>query len=356
MLHSTDILFRALFDQLPEPRLIIKANAPDFTIVAVNKAYVAATGFTFEELSGQSLWKLFGSNTASTNVRAIFEQGLNDALQHKAEIKLPIFRFDLSATATERSKPRWWQVDITPVNDENGDVTYLLCTTRNVTIHVEDQMEILRGSQNQAAMLVRQQESDEQIHTLQGQLNNANDVTETQVAQRTQELTDSEYELNRVLAVTPVGLCVLKGDNFSIKTANKPMLALWGCKQEDVIGRPLLEVFPELQGQPFPALLQKVMGDKKMLTLSAQPVLIVHGDRKPVKIFVDFSYDPLFDTAGNVEGVLVTVNDVTEIIKAQQLLQNRQEELETMNEELNAANDELQRINNELNAINNGKE
>lgn len=344
-----------LFNQLPEPRLVIKPNAPDFTIVTVNVAYAVATGYAAQDLAGQSLWKVFGSNTASSNVKEIFEQGLNDVLLHKTEMKLPIFRYDISATSASRLKPRWWQVDISPVNDDNGDIAYLLCTTRNVTIHVEDQMQILRGSQEQAAMLINQQDRDEQIKILQGQLVEATENTEEQVNRRTQNLSDSEYELSRLFAVTPVGLCILKGSQFVIQKANKPMLALWGRKQQDVTGRPLLEVFPELKGQPFPALLEKVVADKKMLTLTAQPILIVQGDGKPVKIFVDFSYDPLFNTAGNVEGVLVTFNDVTESVDAQQILQNRQEELETLNEELNAANEELMRINQELNILNNSK-
>ncbi|TWR31202.1 PAS domain-containing protein [Mucilaginibacter pallidiroseus] len=352
MLQSTNQLFQNIFNQLPEPCLVLSPNAPDFSIVAANEAYIAATGFSLERLTNRSLWILFTENTASANIRDVFEQGLNDALMHKSEIKLPVFRYDLAATDTDRAKPRWWQVDINPIVDMLGEVTCLLCTTRNMTIHVQDQIEILRGNDLEAAMIVRQQESDEYIQRMEGQLNDANQNTEAAVALRTKELSDSEYELSRIMAVTPVGLCIVKGADFVITEVNGPMLDLWGRKRSAIIGQPLFDVISELKEQQLPAMLEKVVADKQMTFVPAQPVLVIRPDGKTVKKFVDFSYDPLFDVAGIVNGVLITVNDVTKLINAQHVLQNRQEELETMNEELTAANEELQRINQDFNTRN----
>ena len=352
MHHSADPLFLAIFDQMAEPGIVVKPNTPDFTIVTFNKAYANATGYLPEDLADGSLWEFFKSDTASTNVRKVFEEGLNDALRHQTEIRLPIFRLDIAGTSLAKAKPRWWQVDILPVMGTDGDVTYLACTTRNVTLHIEDQTSILTSNQNEAAMLVRQQESEERAGGLQESLDTANRDMEENITERIRSSSESEYRLKRVIAATPSGLSIIKRKDLLIETVNQPLLTLWGRKAADIINKPLLEVFPEMAGQPFSELLLQVLDQKSTMTLTAQPLIIIRADGTPVTRHADISFDPLFDVNGMVDAVLVTVSDVTEMIKAQSLLQNRNEELEAMNEEMAASNEEIQSINEEYEASN----
>ncbi|MBE7178560.1 MAG: PAS domain S-box protein, partial [Mucilaginibacter polytrichastri] len=90
----------------------------------------------------------------------------------------------------------------------------------------------------------------------------------------------------------------------------------------------------------------------KTIAIPEIPVTVVMPDGKANNIYVDFSYDPLYDTSGNVDGILVTVNEITELVQARIELQSRQEELETMNEEIASVNEEYAAINEELTTTN----
>jgi PAS domain S-box-containing protein len=353
MHHLTDLLFRTLFDQLPEPRIILRPDSPDFTVVIVNRAYAEATKYTPEQLTGRSFWELFKADAAGSSSAETFRQGLADVLRHRTHIKLPIFRFDVLVAG--KASPRWWQVEILPVMDERGEITYLSCTTHNVTIHIQDQAAILQGRHSEAAMLVQQQHAERELTEAEKALRESQDDlaavrrhTDEQVSFRTKELSDSEYRLKRIIANTPAGLCILKGDDFIIDVINQPLLNIWGRKADDVIGKPLLTVVPEFIGQPFPKLLKQVLRTGKKVTMPEEAVIILQPDGTPKDAFADFSYDPLFDVNQQVEAVLVTVNEITEMVKARKLLQDRQDELEAMNEEMTAANEELQAMNEEL--------
>ncbi|OKS86241.1 ATP-binding protein [Mucilaginibacter polytrichastri] len=328
MQHFNDPLFRIIFDQLAEPRLILKPYNADFIIVAANAAYLAATGYELADLSGKSIWNFFKVDAAGHHTVKIFQTGLNDVLEYKSALKLPIFRFDTLHA------PRWWQVEILPVMDEVGQIAYLTCTTYNVTIQVEDEATIKSGK---AAMLVQQQTEI---------------TTAEQVAFRTQELTDSEYRLSRIVSATPCGLCILKGENFIIDIINGPLLTLWGRTEKDILNQPLLKVFPELEGQPFQTFLIRVRETSHTVTMKEQSVVIIGVDGKPKYIYADFSYDPLFDVDLNVEAVLVTYSEVTSFVHARNLLEDREQVLEAMNEEMNAANEELQAMNEEMTVTN----
>ncbi|ACU03912.1 PAS domain S-box protein [Pedobacter heparinus] len=174
----------------------------------------------------------------------------------------------------------------------------------------------------------------------------ATEVTEQVKARKVIE--ESAHQLRRMVMTTPIGLTILKGTELSIEIANQPMLDIWGRRDEEVIGRNLTNVFPELADQPFPALLRNIFDTGKRVAEPSAKATIVLSDGTFKEIYVDFSYDPLFDLDGNVEAILASVKDVTELTEGRKMLQQRQEELETLNEEFLAANEELVATNDEL--------
>lgn len=174
----------------------------------------------------------------------------------------------------------------------------------------------------------------------------ATEVTDQVIARKTIE--QSAHQLNRIVSTTPIGLTILKGKDLIISIANDPILQIWGRSEKEIINKRLIDVFPELQQQSFPTLLSQVFETKKRVAMLGMPVDIRLPNGALKKAYVDFSYDPLFDIYGNVEAILASVNDVTELINNKKLLQDRQEELESLNEELAAANEELATTNEEL--------
>ncbi|HEX7868867.1 MAG TPA: hypothetical protein VF455_02025, partial [Chryseobacterium sp.] len=70
----------------------------------------------------------------------------------------------------------------------------------------------------------------------------------------TQEnLSDNSFALDLILQAlssSPAPTSIYSGEDMIIRFANEGMLALWG-KDSSVIGKPLMEAIPELEGQPF---------------------------------------------------------------------------------------------------------
>ncbi len=118
-------------------------------------------------------------------------------------------------------------------------------------------------------------------------------------------------ELRSMFEQVPGFTAVLKGPQFVFTMANAAHRELIGDR--DVIGRPLLQVLPELAGQQYPALLQQVYETGRPFVGHALPVRLQRRSGEAVEDrFVDFVYQPLRDAGGVVSGVFIQGNDVTE--------------------------------------------
>jgi PAS domain S-box-containing protein len=144
--------------------------------------------------------------------------------------------------------------------------------------------------------------------------------------------TEAEAErqrLHSLLMQAPVAICIIEGPELTFTLANATYRALVGGR--DVVGKPLLEVLPELRGQGFDALLKRVAA-------TGEPFVghevLVKLDRTrpgvPEEAFFDFVYTPLRDSAGRIHEVLVVGSDVTEGVLARLRLRESEERLRTV--------------------------
>jgi len=110
----------------------------------------------------------------------------------------------------------------------------------------------------------------------------------------------------------PIGLYV--GKQLRIEVANKAILKAWG-KDNAVIGMPLDEALPELQGQPFLQILKDVLKTGIAYEAKEDKVQLIN-DGILQTFYFDFVYKPLKDENGNVWAVLNNATDVTELVNA----------------------------------------
>jgi len=150
------------------------------------------------------------------------------------------------------------------------------------------------------------------------------DITE-QVTAR-QRIEQSQNRLNSMVMTAPIGMTVLRGRDLIIEIANQPMYEIWGRTPKQTINRKLLEVFPEILGQPFPKMLHEVFDTGNRLAIPEIPVQIV-TPLGTVDYIIDFAYDPLIDLDGNVEAILVTVANITEQVNARHELEKAKDTL-----------------------------
>ena len=135
------------------------------------------------------------------------------------------------------------------------------------------------------------------------------------------KISESEKRLHDLVMQSPIPVTIFRGTDYHIEMANDVMYKnIWRKKPEEVIGKKLFDVFPELKEQKYPQLLVRVYETGISYT-EADSMAIVEGNDGMKVFYLDFEYAPLFETDGTVSGIMVTVNDVSEKVLARKKLE-----------------------------------
>ncbi len=122
-------------------------------------------------------------------------------------------------------------------------------------------------------------------------------------------LKEENYKFKDLFYSSPSLLAIFKGENHIIDIANDAMKKVWG-KGNDIIGKPLLKVLPELENQGIMELLDRVYNTGVPYHADELPVeLVING--KPEVRYFDFTYQAQRNSKGEIIGVADLANDVT---------------------------------------------
>jgi len=128
---------------------------------------------------------------------------------------------------------------------------------------------------------------------------------------------DHAQRLLNLLTHAPVAIAILGGPDHVFELANEGYRALVGGR--DVMGRPVREALPELEGQGIMELLDRVRASGEPFVGSSVGISLNRGpDGEPEDVYLDFVYQPIFDERGRVESIVVVAHDVTELARAKQ--------------------------------------
>jgi len=123
----------------------------------------------------------------------------------------------------------------------------------------------------------------------------------------------------RLFQCAPGFIAVLHGPDHVFEFVNDSYVRLLG--EREFIGRPVREVIPELAGQGFFQLLDKVYRTGERLVAHETPVLL---QRKPGEAteerFLDFIYEPVVDADGSITGIFIEGFEVTQRRRAERAL------------------------------------
>ena len=113
------------------------------------------------------------------------------------------------------------------------------------------------------------------------------------------------------MAQFPGAVAVYAGPQHVFRAASAAYRAFIGGR--DVVGLPIREALPELDGQGFFELLDQVYTTGQPVSVSDVPARWdSNGDGQVEQHRIDFTYQPLVAADGSVEGVVAFVQDVTE--------------------------------------------
>lgn len=138
-------------------------------------------------------------------------------------------------------------------------------------------------------------------------------------------LTESEKAFRNLVMESPIAMAIFRGKDHIIEMANTTMMqTIWQLEEKNTIGRPLLDVFPELENQKYPELLNEVIDNGKTIREN-ESIAYVDIKGKLKKFYLDYEYTPLYEKSGKSSGVMVTVNDVTSKVKARKKVETAEE-------------------------------
>jgi PAS domain S-box-containing protein len=151
----------------------------------------------------------------------------------------------------------------------------------------------------------------------------ATHVTQQVLARKMVEA--SEARLRSLIDSAPAAMGLFVGRDLVIDLHNQAFVTIVG-KGPDIGGRPLREVMPELQGQPFLQILDDVFTSGKMFQSYGSQVDIMHQGTM-THFYYNITYTPLFDENEKVYAILEIAIDVTGEILAKQKIAEAEQRL-----------------------------
>jgi signal transduction histidine kinase len=186
----------------------------------------------------------------------------------------------LTVNRTGQVEEAWFTFSYSPVRDEIGQVGGMFCAVKETTEQVLAE------------------------------------------AHRAEEL----MRLRHLFQQAPGIIAVLRGPSHIFDIANEAYTRLVG--RQDILGKPLRDALPELDGQGFFELLDDVYTTGRPYFGNEVPVMLQRNtDSELEERFVNFIYQPTFDYRGKITGIFVEGSDVTESVNLHQALKKSESEL-----------------------------
>ena len=299
--------FESLFRLSPNAYVLLDR---DLVILDANAAYLALTGRRLEEIQGQRLHEAFAADPLSPETTRVQEllDSFARVLSRKAVDTLPVIRYSIARHTPLGPvyEDRYWSATHTPVLGEQGEVVAILQHTSDIT-----ELQAMKDSLKQVA-------GHQPVQQL-----------EQGVMSRARLLQSEGEQLRRLFAQAPGFVCFLRGPNHVYELVNDAYREVTGHRQ--LLGKAVREGLPEVVDQGLIDLLDEVyrtgrsyIGKRVSLFLKRQ------ADREPEETILDFVLQPIIENEGNVTGIFVQGQDVTEQQRNETELQRYREHLEEL--------------------------
>jgi signal transduction histidine kinase len=146
----------------------------------------------------------------------------------------------------------------------------------------------------------------------------------------------ADARLRDIISQAPVAMAVLRGPEHRYEITNALYHELIG--RRDVVGMPIRDALPELEGQGIYEILDTVYAGGEPYVGTEVKVMLERTAGTPEEAFFTFVYQPLRESDGAIFGVAVVASDVTAQVHARQQVEQankaKSDFLATMSHEL----------------------
>ena len=309
--------FKNILLQVPVGVSIFKGI--NFRVEMANEAFLQIVGKKEKDFVGKNLFETMPetSSIEETLLKKVLKLGIP---HHIKELEYKI-------SADDKNEKGYYNLVYQPMFDEDATIAGILCIT--------------------------------------------NDITEVVVARKKMEA--QAVMVEELLLTAPAFVCTLIGPDHVYDLVNERYQALFGKRK--IQGKPLMKALPELEGQGFDVILDKVYKTGESFVGIDIPIMLAPDEGLPPQLrYFNFSYQPIYNENKVINGVLGFGYEVTaqvlardknmeteqrhskeleekvvqrtlELRNANALLQSKNEENEKRAIELSIANRELLAFN-----------
>ncbi|MBZ4377130.1 response regulator [Corallococcus sp. AS-1-6] len=309
--------FQKLFELSPNPYMLLDR---ELRYVTANAAYLRVTASRLEDLVGRPIFEAFPhdpddpANASARMLRESFLRVLTErTLDTLALIPYRVPRQTESGVVVEE---RYWSATHTPLLDGRGEVAFILQHTMDVT----ELQQLKRAVRDAEAP----PDGGARTQLMGGVLARAQAVQEAN-----RVLDDERRHLRRLFEQAPGFMCSLRGPEHVFELANRSYLQLVGHRE--LLGRTVREALPEVAGQGFFELLDRVFTTGEPFVGHNMRVQLQREPGGPlVEAFLDFVYQPVIEADGRVSGIFVQGHDMTAQKRAEDELARHRDHLEEL--------------------------
>ena len=159
--------FKSLFESAPALYLVVRADAPRYTIVAVSDALLVHTLTRRDDIVGRGLFEAFPDNPEdpTTSAAGNTSASLARVVASRAPDQMPLQRHDVRRPSEEGGgyEERWWNPVNSPVFGPSGEVEHILLRVENVTDVVREQR---AAEQARGQILEEQRKGQDELREL----------------------------------------------------------------------------------------------------------------------------------------------------------------------------------------------
>jgi PAS domain S-box-containing protein len=215
---------RLIFNCLPGLYLILKPDAPRFTITYLNEAFAKAA-MTGKHIIGKGLFEVFTGNEGNPDAESVHDlrASLFKVMETKKPHQMSVLRYDPKNPETNNYEVRYWMPVNTPVMNQEQEITYIIHSAEDVTA------EILMKEQEKKAQQEARRLQDEQAQILES-------------------IVDGFISTDR---------------NWKVKYWNRQAENIFNISRKDVLGHNLWDVIKEIHVKKLYAFFHEAMEENK---------------------------------------------------------------------------------------------
>ncbi|WP_198139869.1 PAS domain-containing protein [Pedobacter sp. BAL39] len=214
---------------------------------------------------------------------------------------------------------------------DTGELVWLRALGRPVK-NEEMSISLISGVIMDVTLQVRATQEIQQLHEEARESNEELAVINEEMSASNEELTESyhllelsEGRFRNIIVQAPFAICVIRAEDLIVSEVNDRYLELVGKKRVELEGKNIWDGVPEAAEVYEPVMQQVIRRAVAFHAKEAELYLLRQG--KPTQVFVDFVYEPVCDTKGEVSAIMVVGIDVSEKVLARQAVEEMEERI-----------------------------